>query len=92
VGWVWPCRRWTVHRGFTTGVLDRSEQAGRAHDTQLNCRVEAIEDYTAHHNEDPTPFIWTGTAKQIITKVRRRRVALETLRQSRAIEIEMSPQ
>src|ERR1035437_2441234 len=47
--------------------------------------VEAIEDYIAHHNENPTPFIWTKTAKQIITKVRRGRVALETVRQSRAI-------
>src|ERR1035437_3232221 len=47
--------------------------------------VEAIEDYIAHHNEDPIPFIWTKKAKQIITKVRRGRVALETVRQSRAI-------
>jgi hypothetical protein len=47
--------------------------------------IEAIEDYIAHHNEDPIPFIWTKTAKQIITKVRRGRVALETVRQSRAI-------
>ncbi len=47
--------------------------------------IEAIEDYIAHHNEDPVPFIWTKTAKQIITKVRRGRVALETVPQSRAI-------
>jgi len=47
--------------------------------------IEAIEDYIAHHNEDPIPFIWTKTAKQIITKVRRGRVALEAVHQSRAI-------
>ena len=46
---------------------------------------KTIEDYIARHNEDPIPFIWTKTAKQIITKVRRGRVALETVRQSRAI-------
>jgi DNA-nicking Smr family endonuclease len=47
--------------------------------------VEAIEDYIANDNEDPTPFIRTKTAKQIIAKVRRGRVALEAVRQSRAI-------
>ena len=47
--------------------------------------VEAIEGYIDLNNEDPTPFIWTKTAKQIITKVRRGRVALEAVKQSRAI-------
>jgi transposase len=47
--------------------------------------VTAINDYIAHNNENPRPFIWTKTAKQIITKVRRGRVALEAVRQSRAI-------
>ena len=47
--------------------------------------IEAIEAYIAHHNEEPIPFIWTKTAKQIITKVRRGRVALETVHQFRAI-------
>jgi hypothetical protein len=45
--------------------------------------IGAIEDYIAHHNKDPAPFIWTKTAKQIITKVRRGRVALESAGQSR---------
>jgi len=47
--------------------------------------VNAIEDYIAHNNENPNPFVWTKTAGQIITKVRRGRVALEQVRQSRAI-------
>ena len=47
--------------------------------------VTAIGDYVAHNNENPHPFIWTKSAKQIITKVRRGRVALEQVRQSRAI-------
>jgi hypothetical protein len=38
------------------------------------------------HNEDP---VWTKTAKQIITNVRRGRVALQAVGQSRAIR--MSP-
>jgi transposase len=38
--------------------------------------IEAIEDYIAHHNEDPKPYKWTKTAEEIIEKVRRGRVAL----------------
>jgi transposase len=47
--------------------------------------IEAIESYIAHNNENPKPFIWTKTADQIIAKVRRGRVALETVRQLRVI-------
>lgn len=47
--------------------------------------VGAIDDYIAHNNEDPTPFVWTKTAGQIIAKVRRGRVALEAVRQSQVI-------
>ena len=43
--------------------------------------VEAIETYLAAHNADPKPFVWTATAESIIAKVRRGRVALETLNQ-----------
>jgi transposase len=46
--------------------------------------VSAIEDYIAHHNDDPRPFIWTKTAGQIIAKVRRGRIALE-IQHARAI-------
>lgn len=47
--------------------------------------VSAIEDYIAHNNEHPKPFVWTKTAGQIIAKVRRGRVALEAVNQSRVI-------
>jgi hypothetical protein len=47
--------------------------------------VTAIEDYIAHNNENPNPFVWTKTSGQIIAKVRRGRVALEQVRESRAI-------
>ena len=47
--------------------------------------IQAIESYIAHNNENPKPFIWTKTADQIIAKVRRGRVALEAVRQSRVI-------
>jgi transposase len=38
--------------------------------------IAAIEDYVAHHNDDPKPYKWTKTAEEIIEKVRRGRVAL----------------
>lgn len=38
--------------------------------------IEAIEAYLNANNDDPKPFIWTATAEEILTKVRRGRVAL----------------
>lgn len=31
--------------------------------------VTAINDYVAHHNVDPKPFIWTKSARDILQKV-----------------------
>lgn len=47
--------------------------------------VSTINDYIAHNNDNPRPFVWTKTAGQIITKVRRGRVALAAVKQSRVI-------
>ena len=41
--------------------------------------IAAIESYLAAHNDDPRPFVWTATAEEILEKVRRGRVALETI-------------
>jgi hypothetical protein len=41
--------------------------------------IAAIEAYLAATNQDPTPFVWTATAEQILEKVRRGRVALEAI-------------
>lgn len=38
--------------------------------------VAAIENYIAHHNEQPKPFIWTAKASDILEKVKRGRAAL----------------
>src|SRR5215470_8635652 len=32
--------------------------------------VEAVNEYVAHHNKDPKPFIWTATACDILEKVK----------------------
>lgn len=38
--------------------------------------IAAIDDYIAHHNENPKPFIWTAKAADILEKVKRARAAL----------------
>ena len=39
--------------------------------------TKAVMSYIAQHNDDPKPFIWRKTAKQIIEKVGRARLALD---------------
>ena len=70
--WLNMVERW--FREITTRRIRRGSFASVA---QL---VAAIEDYIAHHNDDPQPFVWTKTAEEIIEKVRRGRVALEQSR------------
>ncbi|MHB8450848.1 MAG: IS630 family transposase [Mycobacteriales bacterium] len=41
--------------------------------------IAAIEAYLQANNNEPTPFIWTATAEEILAKVRRGRVALNQL-------------
>ena len=41
--------------------------------------IAAIEAYLHAHNDDPKPFVWTATAESILEKVRRGRVALQTI-------------
>ena len=31
--------------------------------------VTAIDEYVAHHNTDPKPFIWTKSARDMLQKV-----------------------
>jgi transposase len=41
--------------------------------------IAAIEAYLEANNDDPKPFVWTATAEEILEKVRRGRVALQTI-------------
>ena len=41
--------------------------------------IAAIDAYLQANNDDPSPFVWTATAEQILEKVRRGRVALEAI-------------
>ena len=38
--------------------------------------IAAIDEYLARHNEDPKPFIWTKSSRDILEKVTRARQAL----------------
>ncbi len=44
--------------------------------TSVGELTEAIDVWVSHWNDDPKPFVWTKTAKKIITKVKRGRAAL----------------
>jgi len=41
--------------------------------------IQAIQDYIAHHNTDPKPFIWTAKAEDIIEKYRRAKTVLDNV-------------
>jgi transposase len=46
---------------------------------------QAIVDYIAKHNANPTPFIWTAPAERILEKIRRARAVLENVHLSEAL-------
>ncbi len=50
--------------------------------SSVDVLVEGIETWAEHWNDDPQPFVWTKTAKEIITKVKRGRAALTTVTKS----------
>ena len=39
--------------------------------------VEALEKYLNAYNQEPTPFVWTAKANDILMKVKRARAKLE---------------
>ena len=39
--------------------------------------IDAVMRYVKGHNDDPSPFVWSQTAEQIIEKVGRARRALD---------------
>ena len=43
--------------------------------------ITKIEEYLTAHNDNPKPFTWTATADEILAKVARGRVALQTVNQ-----------
>jgi transposase len=54
---------------FFRDLTDKRIRRGAFRDVEE--LIMAIEDYIAHHNRKPKPFIWTATAKDILEKVKR---------------------
>jgi transposase len=70
--WLNMVERW--FRDLTAKQLKRGSFANVAE------LIAAIEDYIAHNNDHPKPFMWTKTADEILEKVKRGRVALNQTR------------
>jgi len=62
---------------FFGNLTDKAIRRGVFH--SVPDLIAAIEDYLEANNTDPTPFVWTATADQILDKVRRGRVALNAI-------------
>ncbi len=59
---------------------DLSEKAlKRGSFYNVNDLIGAITEYVNQHNDNPKPFIWTASAKDILAKVKRARAALNKL-------------
>ncbi len=59
-----------IERWFRDITQNRIRNAVFRSVTELE---QAIHDYIAHHNADPTTFVWTKKAEDILEKVRRAR-------------------
>ncbi len=60
---------------FFRDLTQRRLRRGVFHDVEE--LIMAIGDYVDQHNEQPKPFIWTASAKDILAKVSRARAAQE---------------
>jgi transposase len=68
-----------VERWFRE-LTDKALRRGAFH--SVPDLIAAIQAYLDAHNNDPKPFIWTATAKDILAKVARGRVALQAVTQN----------
>ena len=59
--------------------VDRGKALKRGSFYNVDDLVGAITEYVNRHNENPKPFIWTASAKDILAKVKRARRAADKL-------------
>ena len=62
---------------FFGKLTDKAIRRGAFH--SVPDLIDAIETYLKATNENPEPFVWTQTAEQILAKVRRGRIALQSI-------------
>ena len=58
-----------VYLGAATGFLLTVNRLRRGVFTSVPELIGAIDEYIAHHNTKPKPFIWTKSARDILQKV-----------------------
>ena len=59
---------------FFRDLSDKAIKRGAFY--EVNDLIGAIYEYINQHNEQPKPFIWTASAKDILAKVKRARRAV----------------
>ncbi len=62
---------------FFSQLADKAIRRGIFH--SVPDLIDAIETYLTAHNDNPEPFKWTASTDKILEKVRRGRVALDTI-------------
>ena len=68
------------YRGTGTSVYVDERQAQTVWGVNsVSQLIHAINTYLDHRNEDPTPFVWTKSAQEILTKIHRGLKTLEAL-------------
>jgi transposase len=67
----------TLVEGWFGKLTDKTIRRGVFH--SVPDLIAAIEAYLAANNDNPEPFVWTATADEILTKVRRGRITLNQL-------------
>ena len=77
----WPAKQPRFNMHFTPtsaswlNMVERffrditTERLRRGVFTSVSELVKAIDEYVAHHNKEPKPFIWTKSARDILQKV-----------------------
>jgi hypothetical protein len=62
---------------FFGQLTDKATRRGISH--SVPDLIDAVETYLAARNQNPEPFKWTATTKQILDRVRRGRVTLDAI-------------
>ena len=88
---TWLAKHPRIHIHFTptsASWLNMVERFFRDLDTKrlrrgvfhsINDLLAAIDEYLKHYNENPTPFVWTAKAADILAKVKRAREKLNSI-------------
>ncbi len=62
---------------FFRDLSDKAIKRGSFYN--VNHLIAAITEYINQHNQNPKPFIWTASAKDILAKVKRARATMNKL-------------